>query len=140
MLTQFDFLRFILRNLDPLGTIGRLHLTDLGLVNPLNSLGNIISISTKETAATGFRRIFFENVSAIPIIDENNAIVETLSGSDFGWLEAETLKFLNLPVLEFKRKFNKDGKLGHAVTCGQHFSLAELILKLLVQMFIELGS
>lgn len=90
--------------LDSLESYCNKRIEELGLVNPLG--GHVISISTKDLAIDGFKKMFYSSINAVVVIDEKGKIVANLSVSDLRNISEETIEYIRLPVLEFLKKMN----------------------------------
>jgi CBS domain-containing protein len=65
----------------------------------------VFTLGAKETAIAGFRKMIQRNeLSALPVVNAEGKLVETLSASDFRHVSLENFKDVLLPVVDFLKK------------------------------------
>ena len=82
-----------------MGPIVNKRIEELGFVNPLGN--SVISVSTSDKAIDAFIKMFYHKVNAVAVIDSLGCLAANLSASDLRGLDSNSLKYLNLPPLEF---------------------------------------
>ena len=92
---------------------------------------NLITLSDKSTALTGFRKMILHNeMSALPVINEETGkLVATLAVEDLRGLSPNNFKNVLLPVLEFLRLSRRE--FHGVVTVHKHSSLHQTMVKLI---------
>eukprot|EP00013_Stygamoeba_regulata_P028216 CAMPEP_0177652176 /NCGR_PEP_ID=MMETSP0447-20121125/12969_1 /TAXON_ID=0 /ORGANISM="Stygamoeba regulata, Strain BSH-02190019" /LENGTH=304 /DNA_ID=CAMNT_0019155361 /DNA_START=64 /DNA_END=978 /DNA_ORIENTATION=- len=123
VLSQTDVVRFLLRNASCLGGLLKTRVDELGLVS-----GNVETITTKDIAIEGFRKMVRSQVLGLAIVDDEGRIVGSLSSSDVRGLTPAKLKNVILPVPEYLRNVT-GAPAAHPITCTAHDSLEEVMLK-----------
>ena len=88
----------------------------------------IWKIDGTETALNGFRFLVLRNILSAPVVDENGAILTSLSASDLRGVRSENLKAVLLPTTEYLT--NVYGALIPPITCSINDSLQLVVLKL----------
>ncbi|KAI8847330.1 hypothetical protein BC829DRAFT_247431 [Chytridium lagenaria] len=100
LLTQTDILRYLLDHPEEYSnapTNFSTTLKDLGIT----SRGHVHAVSESETAIEGYSRMASKKVSALPVVDKDGKVVDSLSASDLRGMSEDTLKNVMLPVREF---------------------------------------
>jgi CBS-domain-containing membrane protein len=88
----------------------------------------VVALPSSMTAMDGFKALALNGVSAMPILDPYKGLCGTLSTSDIRGTVVETLKSLNLPILDFLKVANT---LQYPqVTCDEKTTFCELLLKI----------
>jgi CBS domain-containing protein len=65
----------------------------------------VFTLDAKETAIAGFRKMIQRNeLSALPVVNADGRLVETLSASDFRHVNLDNFKDVLLPVADFLKK------------------------------------
>ncbi|KAL6052907.1 AMP-activated serine/threonine-protein kinase regulatory subunit [Balamuthia mandrillaris] len=133
LLTQSDVIRFLSKNESKLGEVVHKRVEELNLVNPLGGGKGVASLPSYATALEGFRVMKMHEVQALPVVEaeKDNSIITTLSTSDLKGIHNDSLKDVLLPVLDYLKGREKDGKLVHPLTCHSRDNLAEIMLKML---------
>jgi len=107
-----------------LGSITNATLGELGLAMPKA----VVALPHGVNAMEGFRHLAINGVSAMPIVDDNKDVIGTLSTSDLRGLNAESIKSLSLPVMDFLKVANALQYPQAVVT--PKTTLAEALLKI----------
>lgn len=89
----------------------------------------IVKLNMDRPAIEGFRIMYLNKVTAVPVIDSDQRLVTTLSSSDTRIVTEENLSTIALPVLEFLNKGY--GSLREPVTAHMDSTVGEVITKLL---------
>jgi CBS-domain-containing membrane protein len=139
LLSQTDIINFLAANMDNKllrPTLSK-HLDELGLCNPLGKgtqEQDLATISVKDTALEGFRLMYQRDVQALPVVDDKEAIVTTLSTSDTKGIDAQNITSCLLPVLEFLKQIH-GGQCIHPITCSPKATLGDVLLKMKTATF-----
>jgi len=90
---------------------------------------DLFTFSSKHSAIRAFRYMLQRNeLSALPIVDTDGKLIETLSASDFRSVSLENMKDTLLPVCDFLRKARGDVKQVVGTADEPLYSLVDKIL------------
>lgn len=130
ILTQTDVIKFIaLHKKEFSNDILNKRLEELNLVNPLSKGENIVSIADTDSALEGYRLLYVNKVTALPIVNNSKEIIATLSASDLRGINEHNLFNVTLKATEFLKGLSNDGKLQHSVTVTPRETLNDSIIK-----------
>jgi len=128
MLTQLDFVGFLVRNEKLLGEKISLAAKKLNPEYYTSEIG-VISITNRETALVGFKKLFGTNASAVAIVNEQGKLVGNLSVTDLRGITNETLNTLRNPVLEYLALRCETKEILSPVTCKAQDSFISIMKK-----------
>ena len=101
LLSQTDVVRYMSRHLSEISGWVDNDLASLGI----GEFRKVVSVSTNETALTGFHRLLSNELTALAVVDEaSGAVVDTLSAADVRGVDDENIGILRLPVSEFLKR------------------------------------
>jgi CBS domain-containing protein len=104
-LSQMDVLRYLKDQSysadSALHDLFKMPLSSLKLVKDNQKL---FTITPKRSAVSGFRHMMLHKISALPVVDEDGKLMETLSSSDFHFIGLDNFKDVLLPVKNFLEK------------------------------------
>jgi len=128
ILTQSDVLQLMLKNLtgSSLGVLGGKTIDEL----QLGTSSNVICMSTNALAIHAIYLMFFHNVSAVAITDENGRLVANFSASELRGLGHKNFDWLLLNISDFLGRIasiTPGGKLLFPLTCRKSTRIEDAI-------------
>jgi 5'-AMP-activated protein kinase regulatory gamma subunit len=127
ILTQSDVLQLVVKHLtgSSLGPLSGKTIEEL----QLGSSDNVICMSTSALAIHAIYLMFFHNVSAVAITDENGLLVSTFSASELRGIGKHNFEWLLLPITVFLRRIasSTEGKPSFPLTCRKHTMIEDAI-------------
>eukprot|EP01127_Copromyxa_protea_P007862 TRINITY_DN1785_c0_g1_i4.p1 TRINITY_DN1785_c0_g1~~TRINITY_DN1785_c0_g1_i4.p1 ORF type:complete len:241 (-),score=21.47 TRINITY_DN1785_c0_g1_i4:48-770(-) len=128
LLTQTDLVKFIAEH-DQENVIMKEPISAMATKYSWRLKEEIVKLNSDRPAIEGFRIMYMNKVTAVPVIDSNQRLVTTLSSSDARIITEENLSTITLPVIEFLNRGY--GALRQPVTARMNCSVGEVINKLL---------
>jgi len=120
LLSQSDLVSFLHRNIHKFGSAKD------KTVQEAFKKKQVHTITTKRSALDGFQTMRLQQVSAVPVIDDNGALLATLSGSDLRGFCYEKMADVLLPILEFLN-LQHGGAVKPSITCKSTDSVGHVI-------------
>ncbi|GAM22954.1 hypothetical protein SAMD00019534_061290, partial [Acytostelium subglobosum LB1] len=117
LLSQADIIKFMLENLDNLGSVVHERIGNIGIINP-----NVISMSSKAQAIHAYYLMLFHGVPGVAILNSNEEIIANLSVTDLRGMDPNTFSQLLRNSLDVPKK--------KVVTCTKDTPLELILLKL----------
>lgn len=127
LLSQTDVIRFLCHKLNRIPCVDET-IEQLKLIKKQP----VFVAHAREIALEGYKRMAVEKISALPIVDEDGKLIETLSPSDLRGLAPKDFYSLNLPVKEFvseRRKAN-GSQYKRIIRCHAQDTLRRILVML----------
>merc|ERR1712000_214373 len=124
--SQHDLVKFFCENMDSFGKVkDSLQATGFG-----RGKFECTPVESSRTALYAFRKMESTGFTALPVVDESNVVVATISAADVRGLTVDNIGDVLKPVLKFLESAN-NGTIDPPMTCTSDESLANVMRKLI---------
>jgi CBS-domain-containing membrane protein len=100
-------------------------------VDEAGMVRDTISMKTSESALGGFQRMAGADCNALPVVDDDGAVVATLSGADLRGLTSNLIQRVTLPVLEFLKETSR-GIVRYPITVQKSVTVSDAAMKMML--------